>query len=85
MCPVSQDTRNPFLSFPYNEGTHETHHLVPKAHRRWKVAKSGPGGAQAHPEPGQEGLRFLPEVTRAQSPSPALPKQRDLGAPEEPK
>lgn len=83
MCPVSQDTWNPFLA----SRTTRAHEALAtiwswKAHRRWKVAESGPGGAQAHPEPGQE--TEPPGSDASSIPAWLSPNKGDSGAWEEP-
>ena len=56
MRPVSQDTRNPFLSFPYHEGTHEALATIwsRKPIEGGKLQNPSPERRKPTPEPGQE-------------------------------
>ena len=82
MCPVSQDTRNPFLSFPYNEGTHEALATIwsRKPIEGGKLQNPGPEGRKPTPSRGRR--TALPPGSDASSiPAWLSPNKRDLGAP----
>ena len=82
MRPISQDPRNPFLSFPYHEGTHEALATIwsRKPIEGGKLQNPGPEGRKPTPEPGQENCASS-RKWRELNPSLALPKQKGSWGP----